>query len=394
MEQKYGKFSDALALTRPPGRDIFYPDFFERCLLTEKKAFFLLLLIVIGLASFDLCAQTREQSVPPRPVSARGPLLPEELAAISIFEEAKPSVVYITTLVYRRDMFTFNVLEIPQGTGSGFIWDEDGRIVTNFHVIYEAQNVQVTLADQSKWKAELVGYAADKDLAVLLIKAPRVKLRPIRIGTSRDLKVGQSVYAIGNPFGLDQTLTTGVISALGREIDSLTRRPIQGVIQTDAAINPGNSGGPLLDSAGRCIGINTAIYSPSGAYAGVGFAVPIDTVNRIVPQLILYGKIIQPGLGIQVAEDYLAQQVGIEGALVIGVDPKGAAAKAGIAATRYDEEGNLVLGDTIISIDGKQISSTNDLYKILENYQVGDKIRVEVMRSGRKRTLTITLQAV
>lgn len=362
--------------------------------MTEKKAFFLLLLIVIGLASFGLCAQTREQSVPPRPVSARGPLLPEEQAAINIFEEAKSSVVYITTLVYRRDMFTFNVLEIPQGTGSGFIWDEDGRIVTNFHVIYEAQNVQVTLSDQSKWKAELVGYAADKDLAVLLIKAPRVKLRPIRIGTSRDLRVGQSVYAIGNPFGLDQTLTTGVISALGREIESLTRRPIQGVIQTDAAINPGNSGGPLLDSAGRCIGVNTAIYSPSGAYAGVGFAVPIDTVNRIVPQLILYGKIIQPGLGIQVAEDYLAQQVGIEGALIIGVDPKGAAAKAGIAATRYDDEGNLVLGDTIISIDDKQISSTNDLYKILENYQVGDKIHVEVMRSGRKRTLTITLQAV
>jgi S1-C subfamily serine protease len=364
--------------------------------MTIKKAicFLAYILIVIGLTSPRLGAQAREKALPARPVSARGPLLPEEQTAINIFQETRSSVIYITTLVYQRDMFTFNVFEIPQGTGSGFIWDEEGRVVTNFHVIYEAQNVQVTLSDQSKWKANLVGYAADKDLAVLLIKAPKEKLRPIRIGTSRDLKVGQSVYAIGNPFGLDQPLTSGVISALGREIESLTRRPIQGAIQTDAAINPGNSGGPLLDSAGRCIGVNTAIYSPSGAYTGVGFAVPIDTVNRIVPQLILYGKVIQPGLGIRAAEDYLAQQIGIEGALVIEVDPNGAAAKAGMAATRYDEEGNLVLGDTIISIDGHKISSTNDLYKILENYQVGDEIRLEVVRSGRKRTLAIKLQAV
>lgn len=357
-------------------------------------SFFTLVFFLTGLASPDLYSQAQEKLLPTRPISARGPLLPEEQTAISIFEEAKSSVVYITTLVYKRDLFTFNVFEIPQGTGSGFIWDDEGHIVTNFHVIYEAQNVQVSLSDQSKWKAELAGYAADKDLAVLKVKAPKEKLRPIRIGTSRDLKVGQSVFAIGNPFGLDQTLTTGIISALGREIESLTRRPIQGVIQTDAAINPGNSGGPLLDSAGRCIGVNTAIYSPSGAYAGVGFAVPIDTINRIVPQLILYGKVIQPGLGIRVAEDYLARQIGIDGALVIDIDPKGAAARAGIVPTRYDDEGNLLLGDTIISIDGKKISSTNDLYKILENYQVGNEVRVEVVRSGRKRTLSVKLQAI
>jgi len=355
---------------------------------------FILLSLMLTLPFSNLSSRPQERPLPARPVSARGPLLPEEQTAISIFEEAKSSVVYITTLVYQRDLFTFNVFEIPQGTGSGFIWDEAGHIVTNFHVIYEAENVQVTLSDQSKWKAELVGYAADKDLAVLMIKAPKEKLRPIRVGTSRDLKVGQSVFAIGNPFGLDQTLTTGIISALGREIESLTRRPIQGVIQTDAAINPGNSGGPLLDSAGRCIGINTAIYSPSGAYAGVGFAVPIDTVNRIIPQLIFSGKVTQPGLGIRVAEDYLAQQIGIEGALVTAVDPKGAAAKAGIVPTHYDDEGNLVLGDSIISIDGKKIVSTNDLYKILEIYQVGDEVRVEVTRSGRKRMLTVKLQAI
>ncbi|MBM3284816.1 MAG: PDZ domain-containing protein, partial [Candidatus Aminicenantes bacterium] len=186
----------------------------------------------------------------------------------------------------------------------------------------------------------------------------------------------------------------GVISAIGREIESLTRRPIQGVIQTDAAINPGNSGGPLLDSAGRCIGVNTAIYSPSGAYAGVGFAVPVDTVNRIVPQLIRYRKVIQPGLGIRMAEDYLARELRIEGVLVVDVEPQGAAARAGILPTRYDEAGNVVLGDIITAIDGKQVRSTDDLYKILDNYQVGDEVRVDILRGGRKRTLTVKLQAI
>jgi S1-C subfamily serine protease len=328
-------------------------------------------------------------------VAPRGPLLPEEQTAIAIFEEARSSVVYITTLVYQRDLFTFNVTEIPQGTGSGFIWDEAGHIVTNFHVIYEAQNVQVTLSDQSKWKADLVGAAADKDLAVLRIRAPREKLKPIRVGASFDLKVGQMVLAIGNPFGLDQTLTKGVISALGREIESMTRRPIKGVIQTDAAINPGNSGGPLLDSAGRCIGINTAIYSPSGANAGVGFAVPVDIVSRFVPQLIRYGKVIQPGLGIELVEDYQTRQIGVkEGVLVLDVDPRGAAAKAGMVPTHYDEEGNIVLGDVILAIDGKTVKSSNDLYEILDGYQVGDTVRVEVARGGQRRALSVKLQAV
>jgi S1-C subfamily serine protease len=352
------------------------------------------LFFVVPLICPGLGAEAQKAPLPARPVSARGPLLPEEQTAIRVFEEAKSSVAYITTLVYRRDLFTFNVFEIPQGTGSGFIWDEDGHIVTNFHVIYQAQNIQVTLSDQSKWKAELVGGAADKDLAVLRITAPKDKLRPIRVGTSFDLKVGQGVYAIGNPFGLDQTLTTGVISALGREIESLTRRPIQGVIQTDAAINPGNSGGPLLDSAARCIGINTAIYSPSGAYAGVGFAVPVDTVNRIIPQLIRYKKIIQPGLGIQPAEDSLARQIGVEGVLVLKVEPKGAAARAGIQPTRLDSEENVILGDIIVSIGGQKVANSNDLYKALDRYQVGDSVQVEVIRGGRKTMVTVRLQEI
>jgi S1-C subfamily serine protease len=356
----------------------------------------LLLPVLLSLASPPLLpSQTREKPLPARPVATRGPLLPEEQRAISIFEEARASVVYITTLVSRTDFFTLKVFEIPQGTGSGFIWDDGGHIVTNFHVIYEAQNVQVTLSDHSIFKAEVVGTAPDKDLAVLRIKAPKEKLPPIRIGTSSDLKVGQSVYAIGNPFGLDQTLTTGIISALGREIESLTRRPIQGVIQTDAAINPGNSGGPLLDSAGRSIGVNTAIYSPSGAYAGVGFAVPIDTIKRIVPQLITFGKVIQPGLGVQVVEDSVARQVGIEeGVLILDVDRRGAAASAGMMPTRYDSEGNVVLGDIIVSIDGQSIKTSDDLYRALERYNVGDEVRVEVIRGGRKRILTLRLQEV
>jgi S1-C subfamily serine protease len=361
---------------------------------TDIASLFLPVLLILASPPL-LSSQTREKPLPSRPVAARGPLLPEEQRAISIFEEARASVVYITTLVSRTDFFTLKVFEIPQGTGSGFIWDDAGHIVTNFHVVYEAQNVQVTLSDSSIFKAEVVGVAPDKDLAVLMIKAPREKLPPISIGTSSDLKVGQSVYAIGNPFGLDQTLTTGIISALGREIESLTRRPIQGVIQTDAAINPGNSGGPLLDSAGRSIGVNTAIYSPSGAYAGVGFAVPIDTVNRIIPQLIAFGKVIQPGLGVQVVEDSVARQVGIEeGVLILDVDRRGAAASAGMMPTRYDSEGNVVLGDIIVAIEGQSIKTSDDLYRTLERYNVGDEVRVEIIRGGRKRTLTVRLQEV
>ncbi len=351
------------------------------------------LILTAAISSVGLLSEAQEK-FPSRPVSPRGPLLPGEEAAIAIFEEARPSVVFITTLVFRRDLFTFNIFEIPQGTGSGFIWDERGHIVTNFHVIYRAQQVRVTLSDHTQWEAKLVGYAPDKDLAVLKIDPPKKKLRPIRLGTSKDLKVGQFVFAIGNPFGLDQTLTTGVISALGREIESLSRRPIQGVIQTDAAINPGNSGGPLLDSAGRCIGVNTAIYSPSGAYAGVGFAVPVDTVNRIVPQLIQYGKVIRPGLGIQPAEDYLAREIGVEGVLVVDVDPRGAAASAGILPTRYDKDGNVVLGDIIVAINRQPVKSVDDLYKILDGQQVGDEVKVDVIRGGRQKTLTAKLQAI
>jgi S1-C subfamily serine protease len=330
----------------------------------------------------------------PRPVTPRGELAPDEKATIALFRQASPSVVHITTLTVARDFFTLNLLQVPEGTGSGFIWDEAGHVVTNFHVIQNADAAQVTLADQSTWKAKRVGAAPDKDLAVLKIDAPNSRLKPIPVGTSQDLLVGQKAIAIGNPFGLDQTLTTGVISALGREIESVTRRPIQGVIQTDTAINPGNSGGPLLDSAGRLIGVNTAIYSPSGASAGIGFAIPVDTVNRIVPQLIHHGKLIRPGLSIQVAEDQQTAQLGLAGVLVLSVSSKGAAARAGIRPTTRDAQGRVRLGDLIVAIDGKKIASSNDLYLVLEQYKVGDTVTVTLLRDGKQQALRVTLEAV
>ena len=330
--------------------------------------------------------------VPPRAVTPRGDLAADEKSTIELFRQASPSVVYITTMAVRRDRFSFDVMEIPQGTGSGFVYDDRGHIVTNFHVIRGADQARVTLADGSSFDAGLVGVEPDFDLAVLRIQADAARLHPIPIGTSSDLDVGQKVFAIGSPFGLDQTLTTGVISGLGREIQSVTRRPIRGVIQTDAAINPGNSGGPLLDSAGRLIGVNTAIYSPSGAYAGVGFAVPVDDVNRAVPQLIEHGKVARPALGI-IPNDRIPRQIGTKGVLVLGVVPDGAAAKAGMRETRYDARGNVVLGDIVVAIDGQKTSTTEALLDALDSHQVGETVTVTVLRDQEKLDLKVTLQA-
>ena len=329
-----------------------------------------------------------------RAVVPRGELTSGEKSTIALFRQASPAVVHITAIAVQRDLFTLNLYQIPEGTGSGFIWDNSGKIITNFHVIQNADVAQVTLGDQTTWKARRVGMAPDKDLAVLHIDAPASRLQPIPVGTSKDLMVGQSVFAIGNPFGLDQSLTTGVISALGREIESVTRRPIQGVIQTDAAINPGNSGGPLLDSAGRLIGVNTAIYSPSGASAGIGFAIPVDTVNRIVPELIRYGKVIRPGIGIQIAEDQIADRLGVKGILVVEVIPGSSAAKAGIRPTQREGSGRVHLGDVITAIDGKKVESANELFILLENYKIGDIVNITLLREGKTSQTKITLEAV
>ncbi len=358
----------------------------------------ILLLVLIGLLLFNEARtwfpDLYYRGAQPRAITARGELAQDEQATIALFKAASPSVVFITSLAVQPDFFSFRALEVPRGTGSGFIWDDGGYVVTNYHVIAEAQGARVTLADQSTWDAQLVGADPDKDLAVLKIQAPKHLLPPIALGTSADLQVGQKVFAIGNPFGFDQTLTTGVISGLGREILSATGRPIQGVIQTDAAINPGNSGGPLLDSAGRLIGINTAIVSPSGAYAGIGFAVPVDVVNRIIPVLVRGEQVPKPGLGIHIADDHIARRFGVEGVLVWTVMPGGAAEKAGLQPTTRDRRGRYFLGDVIVAVDGKPVENTNDLYRILDDRKVGDTVRLTVLRDGRKVETEVELQSV
>nr|GMD56207.1 protease Do-like 1, chloroplastic [Ipomoea batatas]GMD56211.1 protease Do-like 1, chloroplastic [Ipomoea batatas] len=314
----------------------------------------------------------------------------DELATVRLFQENTPSVVYITNLAARQDVFTLDVFEVPQGSGSGFVWDRDGNIVTNYHVIRGASDLRVTLSDQSTYDAKVVGFDQDKDVAVLHIDAPKDKLRPIPIGVSADLLVGQKVFAIGNPFGLDHTLTTGVIR---REINSAaTGRPIQDVIQTDAAINPGNSGGPLLDSSGNLIGINTAIYSPSGASSGVGFSIPVDTVSGIVDQLVKFGKVTRPVLGIKFAPDQSVEQLGVSGVLVLDAPPNGPAGKAGLQSTKRDSYGRLVLGDIITSVNGKKVSNGTDLYRILDQCKVGEKVIVEVLRGDQKEKIPVILE--
>ena len=314
-----------------------------------------------------------------------------EEATIRLFEETAPSVCYINTSKVTQSRWNRNVQEIPAGTGSGFIWDEDGSIVTNYHVIKGASRVTVTLSDMSSWDAELVGVEPNKDLAVLRIKAPSSILTPIKVGSSSVLKVGQSVFAIGNPFGLDQTLTTGIISALGREIESITGRPIKDVIQTDAAINPGNSGGPLLDSSGRLIGVNTMIYSPSGASAGIGFSIPVDEVNWVVSDLVRYGEVRKPIIGITLVSSQYTQQAGLVGSLILDVTESSPAQIAGLRPTTRNRKGEIELGDIITAIDDDKISTNNDLFSVLEKYSPGDVITISYDRAGKAKALQLTL---
>ncbi|MFK4707746.1 S1-C subfamily serine protease [Roseateles asaccharophilus] len=338
-------------------------------------------------------AQPRPQvQAQPRAIAPRGALDAEEMNNIGVFKRVSPSVVHITTLSVQRDFFSLRTHEQPSGTGTGFVWDGDGHIVTNFHVIQGGDRATVTLADQSSHPARLVGAFPDRDIAVLRIEAPRDKLPAIAVGSSRELQVGQKVYAIGNPFGLDQTLTTGIVSALNREIESVTRRTIKGAIQTDAAINPGNSGGPLLDSAGRLIGVNTAIYSPSGASAGIGFAIPVDEVNRIVPRLIRDGRFIRPALGVSAGAPQLAQALGApKGVLLVEVSSGSPAAAAGLKPFSYDRLRRIVQGDVITAVDGQAVADLDDMLSLLETRQIGEKVTLTVWRAGQTRKVVAVL---
>jgi len=319
-------------------------------------------------------------------------LAQQERATIELFRTASPSVVHITTARVARDFFSLDVQQVPQGSGTGFVWDDQGHIVTNYHVIRRADVAMVAFDDQNSYPAKLVGSAKEKDLAVLRIDAPPEQLKPLRIGVSSDLQVGRMTFAIGNPFGLDQTLTTGVVSALGREIKSDSGVPIKDVIQTDAAINPGNSGGPLLDLSGQLIGVNTAIYSPSGAYAGIGFAIPVDTVRWVIPELIDHGRIIRPGIAVTVASEAMTKRWGLpKGLLVLRVNEDSRAEAAGLKPTMQTDRG-IILGDIITAINESPVESTADLMLILENYSAGDVVRLTVLRDGDERLVPVELE--
>lgn len=331
---------------------------------------------------------------PVRTVVARGDLAADEKNTIELFEKSKDSVVYITTSALVRDVWTRNVFSAPKGTGSGFIWDEAGHVVTNFHVIADANEAIVKLADGRDYRAALVGASQVHDIAVLKIGVGFKRPPPVPIGTSHDLKVGQKVFAIGNPFGLDWTLTTGIVSAFDRTLGGNNGPAVEHLIQTDAAINPGNSGGPLLDSAGRLIGINTAIYSPSGASAGIGFAVPVDTLMRVVPELIKNGQYMRPALGIEIDQqlnERLMAVLGTSGVVILRVQPGSSAEKAGLIGATLSNQG-ITPGDIIVALNGEEVNSINQLLSLLDEHRVGDVVQVKVLRNGKPLEVPVSLQ--
>ncbi len=363
----------------------------------DRPSKFLLALILGALVGGwvvpRVTAAWQPPEIAPRPITPRGELAAHESNVVSLFEEASPSVVFITTLATRRaNYWSRYATEAKAGEGSGFVWDEEGHVVTNFHVIavQGVSGAQVTLNDRTTYDATFVGASPENDLAVLRIDAPADKLRPLAVGTSHDLRVGQTVYAIGNPFGWDQTLTNGIVSALGRTIRSVGGRDIEGVVQTNAAINPGNSGGPLLDSAGRLIGVNTAIFSPSGASAGIGFAIPVDIVNRVVPQLIAHGKIVRPQLGVMIREQ---DSRGVDGLLINQVTEGSGAAEAGLRGLQWDRRGNVVIGDVIVGVDDVTVRSLDDLHQALERRAPGDVVNVRVKRGDEEVEVPVRLTA-
>ena len=335
----------------------------------------------------------QKESAAPRAVTARGDLAADEKSTIELFERSRDSVVYISTSERIMDFWSRNIFTIPRGTGSGFIWDDKGHVVTNYHVIEGASEARIRLSDGKEYKASLVGASPMHDLAVLKI-GTSFKGHSLPVGTSHNLKVGQKVFAIGNPFGLDWTLTTGIVSALDRSLKGESGSIIEHLIQTDAAINPGNSGGPLLDSAGRLIGINTAIYSPSGASAGVGFSVPVDTVNRVVPQLISRGKYMRPSLGIEIDQnlnEVITSQLGVRGVVVLRVTPGSPAARAGLKGSKVGVDGALTARDIITAVQGKPVDTIPKLLARLDDFQVGQTVNLSILQNGSKREMNIIL---
>ncbi len=361
----------------------------------RERVIFLLLGLMIGAGVLAWIGDMATPPPEPRAITPRGDLSPGEETIIALFEATQNSVVSITTSEARVDPFSRRRQVVPRGTGSGFIWDDAVHVVTNNHVIAGASGAQVRLADGRVLPAKLVGTDPSHDLAVLRIAPDGEVPRPIPVGDSASIRVGQTVLAIGNPFGLDWTLTTGVVSALDRELEEPGNRTITGLIQTDAAINPGNSGGPLIDSAGRLIGVNTAIFSPSGTSAGIGLAVPVDVVNRVVPQLIATGRYHPPVLGVRHDErvNALARRQGLNGVLVLGIEPGSPADAAGLRPATADRAGRIAPGDVIVSVDGTATESSADLVAALDRHRPGDTVTLGIGRAGREMTLEVTLAA-
>jgi len=333
---------------------------------------------------------TKAEPIPPL---SSGAYIEDERNTITVFRETAASAVFVTQKQVMVDYWAGQAVEVPAGSGSGFIWDDQGHVVTNFHVVQNARSLTVTLQDQSTHEAVLRGVEPRKDIAVLKIEVPKEKLVPIRLRDNKKqtLEVGQKTIAIGNPFGLDHTLTVGIVSALGRSVDGVGGVTIRDMVQTDAAINPGNSGGPLLDSAGYLIGMNTAIFSKSGVSAGVGFAVPASTIQRVVPQIIRTGHAEQVGLGIRIdVEQRIERRAGVRGVIVLGVQPGSPAEKAGLKGIERTIRGT-VLGDVIVAIDGKPIDDYDDLYNTLDVHQAGEKVKVKVRRGDQLLELTSEL---
>lgn len=327
--------------------------------------------------------------------SKQDPLLPVEQKVVKIYKQNVDSVVNVSNIKV-ADSFFYGKVEVPQGTGTGFVWDKDGHIVTNYHVVQGGNSFMVTFRqDKKQYKAKVVGVAPTKDIAVLkLIKAPK-NLKPIRVGKSSQLQVGQMALAIGNPFGFDHSISKGIISALGRKMDGAGGVKIHDMIQTDAAINRGNSGGPLLNSSGKLIGVNTMIVSTSAASAGLGFAVPSDTVAKIVPQLIEHGKVIRPGLGIGVLDDEIKYRyVGEKGIVLSFVDPKGAAGAAGLQGMMRDRFGRIYIGDVILKVNGAEVNNKDDIYHEIGKYKIGDEIDIEYLRDDKKKKIKVKLKAL
>jgi 2-alkenal reductase len=348
------------------------------------------LVIVAALAFFEYNGNgNRYRDSRPRTIEPRGELSDFEKATIEIFNRAAPSVVYIFTENAVRGFF--GTSEIRQGAGSGFLWDQNGHIVTNFHVVQGAQRIQVRLDSGEALEATYVGGSQDHDLAVVRLRSMPANIQPIPVGISSDLQVGQAVFAIGNPFGLSRTLTTGVISALDRRLPTAAGREVVGVIQTDAAINPGNSGGPLMDSAGRLIGVNTAIISGSGNSAGIGFAVPVDVINQVVPQLIAKGKVPRPGIGIVVLNEEVAASLGVMGVVIDRVMPGSSADQAGLEGIDYR---NRLLGDVILTVDGQAVNNIAEFVRLMQPYDIGQSVSLKVRRADRVREVTVKIMDI